>query len=98
MLPSVNRRWFTGGADGDTLIPLSWDERSSYFNWHERPSTANKKRYREIGSPCRILLVGLDSSNLLPLKIIEKDTELTMFIMNEINGPVNPSFSIIAFR
>jgi hypothetical protein len=43
-LSSAIRRWFTGGADGATWIPLWFDDRLLWFRRHERPSAAIKKR------------------------------------------------------
>ena len=42
-LSSANKRWFTAGAVGATLILVSEDDCELDFRRHERPSAAIKK-------------------------------------------------------
>jgi hypothetical protein len=51
-LSSAKSRWFTAGAVGATIIPLSLDDWSLFFRRHEKPSAANKNKYGDMGSPC----------------------------------------------
>ena len=55
--------------------PPRFDDSLCDFNRHDRPSAANKNKYGDIGSPCRIPRDGLNSSSLLPLNKTENFTE-----------------------
>jgi hypothetical protein len=68
------------------------------FNKEDKPSAHSRNKYGEMGSPCRIPLVGLKASERTPLTLIEKETDVTHLITSETKFSWNPSFSIIPLR
>jgi hypothetical protein len=47
---------------------------------HVRPSEHRRKRYGDIGSPCRMPLEGLKEGDKIPLTLTKKVTDVTHFI------------------
>jgi hypothetical protein len=50
---SANKRWLKLGALLQTLMPCRLPSSSALFNKVEKASAQIKKRYGDIGSPCR---------------------------------------------
>jgi hypothetical protein len=65
------------------------------FKREDKPSAHNRKRYGEIGSPCRIPLDGLKTLDKTPLILIEKEIDVTHLITRETKVSLKPSFSMI---
>jgi hypothetical protein len=64
------------------------------FNMHDKPSTQSRKRYGDIGSPCRIPREGLNSGENWPLIRTEKDTDVTHLITKSLHLVEKPKASI----
>jgi hypothetical protein len=95
---SAKRRCDIHGAWILTRTPLDKCTGPIVFSSDDNPSVHSKKRYGEMGSPCRIPLVGLKAFDRTPLILIEKETEVTHLITSETKVSANPSFSIIPLR
>ena len=97
MLSSVKRRWEILGAPLQTEIPLMCPIASSFFNIADKPSTHMRKRYGEIGFPCRRPLDGM----ILPLGsslIMQYDTVVTHTIIKAIQFSWKSNLPIIASK
>lgn len=57
-LSLASSKWEFRGALRHIETPLMRPRLSSHFSMAERPSPHNRKRYGDMGSPCRMPLVG----------------------------------------
>ena len=98
ILSSANRRCEIWGALLHTKIPLILPIPISFCNMADKPSAHSKKRYRDIGLPCRNPVVDV----ILPFSSSLMRTEnyyvLTHILEREIHLSWKPSFLIIASR
>lgn len=97
-LSSVNNKWEIHGALQHTETPLILPLFSDCFNMAERPSPHNKKRYGNMGSPCRIPHVGWIKPLGSPFKSTEYETLFMHIIISETyREVVRDSLRIVSF-
>lgn len=94
-LSSINNKWEIHGALQHTETPLMLPLFSACFNMAKRPSLHNKKRYGNMGSPCRIPHVGWIKPLGSPFKSIEYETLFMHIIINDIQRSWNPNLVMI---
>jgi hypothetical protein len=98
MMSSAKNRWLIHGPLGDVgtlmMIPLL----SAYVRSELRTSAQRRKRCREMGSPCRMPLVGRMLPTGEPLTMTEYCTDFTHTITSCTHIVSNPILSIAASR
>ena len=94
-LSSAKSKWEIRGALRHTETPLILPLFSACFNMVERPSPHKKKRYGDMGSPCRIPRVGRIKPLASPFKSTEYETLFMHIIIIDIQRSWKPNLFMI---
>ena len=78
------------------LIPFAKYLGPEFFNKEDNPSTHNRNKYGDIGSPCQSPLDGLKKLEYSPFTRTEKETIRTHSIIHCVQASLKPSASIIS--